>query len=153
MCHLQPDRVLKLWPGLIMINKWVIVENLAQAWTCWLYLFVFLWWPKHHQTIGFRPIGNHKTYSLVWYLLSRANLFLLGNLDCMFDSNSTLLVHLPLFACVSSATSVSSWGLCVDWSPPLTPDLLIPCQLQWGLQGGLCECVCVWMHVWMSVCV
>lgn len=66
----------------------------------------------------------------------------LDNLDCKFDSDSTLSVFLPLcrFLCGSL------WD---DWSSTLTPDLLIPCQLQWGLQGGLSDCVC--MHVWMCV--
>lgn len=110
------------------------------------------WWSMHHQMAGFAPNGNmvhHRTYSLVWYSLSRPDFLSLGNMDCKFNSDSMLsyvALSLPVFLLLCQFL-LRPVGWLVS---PLTPDLLIPCQLQRGLQGRLCDCVC--MHVWMCVC-
>lgn len=115
-----------------MINKWVV-----QAWTCWLDLFA--WWSKHHQTV-FTALGQIETTEhtrLCGTCAVRQISSDLDNLACKFDSDSTL------FCFVSFLWRSLGWLV----PPPLTPDLLIPYQLQRGLQGGLCDCV----HACVSV--
>ncbi len=102
-------------------------------------------WRSKHQTVG--NMINYRPFSPLWHSLR----FLISVMwiVCLTLSQHSLCTPASLCWCFFCIVSFLSGS--VGWTvPPLTLDLLISCQLQWGLQGALFECV--GMHVWMCVC-